>query len=202
MRKLALAPVIALLALTACGEDQTAEAPAEKTPPPVAAAPPADTERPTASTPPATTSETTTATNEAKPAAPPTADAAPPPAGKEAVSGSSGDTQVAATTPATASVSDIKPYTGRTYAAGPVSLQLNEDNTFVLTETGTSNKVQGKYAFENGVITFSQPTGDVGTAKFPIKCRMEGASADSFSLADTGGSCQRFHNLTFKPKAG
>jgi hypothetical protein len=83
-----------------------------------------------------------------------------------------------------------------------VSLQLNADNTFVMSEVEGNRKVEGRYALQDGVITFSDPKGDTGPAQFPMRCRFDGSGGSEFRLGDTGGSCARFKDLTFKPAAG
>ncbi|MBJ6126813.1 hypothetical protein [Microvirga splendida] len=190
MRARILVPFTAILALAACGEDQTAQAPVTPTAPPV-------TETAEAPPPPA-------------PAAPaPVAEAPAPTAGTGTVVAPSETT--GATTPApspgsaqTAAVAatSLEPFHGRTYAAGPVTLQLNPDKTFVMRETGSSRKVEGRYAYENGVLIFSDATGDTGTVQFPMHCRFITEGASNFRLADTGGACTQFKDLTFEPAAG
>ncbi|MCB5177524.1 copper resistance protein NlpE [Microvirga lenta] len=108
-----------------------------------------------------------------------------------------GSTQTAAT-----SATNLDTFQGRTYSAGPVSLQLNPDNTFVMNEVDGNKKVEGRYAYENGVLTLSDPKGDVGQATFPMRCRFETSGASDFRLADNEGACTRFRDLTFKPAAG
>jgi hypothetical protein len=83
-----------------------------------------------------------------------------------------------------------------------MTIQLSPDNTFVMRETGSARKVEGRYAYQDGVMTFSDATGDLGTAQFPMRCRFQTEGASEFRLADTDGACTQFKDLTFKPAAG
>lgn len=187
-----LLPFAVILALAACGEEQTAEAPATPTPPTsteTAQAPPASTP----AAPPASTSSTTAAGTDSS--------AAP--------SGTTGETTGTTTAPpadstqtAATSAASLEPFQGKTYAAGPMTIQLNPDNTFVMNEADGSHKVEGRYAFQDGVVTFSDPQGDVGEAQFPMRCRFEASGTSEFRLSDVDGACTRFKDLTFKPAAG
>lgn len=181
MRARSLLPFAALLALTACGEEQTAEAPAT-------ANPPAATETaqaPVSSTAPATRAQTT-----------------PPPAAGETTGATTSATSTGSTQTAATSTTSLDSFQGRTYSAGPVSLQLNRDNSFVMNEVSGNRKVEGRYAFENGIVTFSDPKGDIGQAQFPMRCRLETVGSSEFRLADAGGACTPFKDMTFKPTAG
>lgn len=169
-----LIPFATVLALAACGEEQTAEAPT--TP----AAPTAVETAQAPATPPATTAPAPAGTTGTVTAAPP-----------------AGSTQTAAT-----SATSLNTFQGRAYSAGPISLQLNPDNTFVMNEVDGNRKVEGRYAFESGIVTFSDPKGDIGPATFPMRCRFETAGTSDFRLADNDGACTRFKDLTFKPAAG
>jgi hypothetical protein len=71
-----------------------------------------------------------------------------------------------------------------------------------MNEVDGNRKVEGRYAYENGVVTFSEPKGDTGPAQFPMRCRFETVGTGEFRLADTDGACPRFKDLTFKPAAG
>ncbi|WP_230533094.1 hypothetical protein [Microvirga roseola] len=201
MKIRSLLPFAAALALVACGEEQTAEAPVTPAPPPTetAEAPPVvvpepvtpepvEPVTPAPATPPAATAEVETETVVVAPAET---------TGNVNLAPSTDATQTAAT-----SATSLEPFQGRTYAAGPLTIQLNPDNTFVMNEAEGNRRVEGRYAFENGVVTFSDPTGDIGPAQFPMRCRFEATGTDEFRLADNEGACTRFNDLTFRPSAG
>jgi hypothetical protein len=185
MRMRALLPAFAVLVLAACGEQQTAQAPAD---------PPTAPPRETAAAPPAP----------ATPSPPSATAAAPAPAATPSTTGAVSPAPPAGTsqTAAAPGAAGLQPFQGRAYAAGPLSLQLNADNTFVMSEIDGSRKVQGRYAFRDGELTLSDPSGDIGPAQFPMRCRFEGQGGTEFRLVDTSGSCARFKDLTFRPAAG
>jgi hypothetical protein len=82
-----------------------------------------------------------------------------------------------------------------------ISLQLNADNSFVMSKNEGNRRVEGQYAFRDGLITFSEATGDTGPVKFPLTWRFE-TVGDEFRLNEHIGSCARFKGLTFRPAAG
>lgn len=184
-----------VLALAACGEEQAAQAPVTPaTPPTVETA-----KAPAASSSPAVTAQVP-ATGAAAPVNAPAPVDAPAPSdttGTVTAVPPAGHTQTAAT-----SATSLERFHGRAFSAGPISLQLNPDKTFVMNEVDGNRKVQGHYAYENGVLTLSQPTGDIGQATFPMRCRFETLGAGDFRLTDEGGACTRLKDLTFKPTAG
>jgi hypothetical protein len=167
-----LAPSLAVLALAACGDDKAAEAPRETTTaqaPATTAAPPAAP----ATTPPA---PTTTTAAPAAPAAPATTAGA-----------------------TTGSVADpLRPYLAKPLTAGAVALRLDPNGTFTMSETGGDRRVEGRYAVQDGIVTFSDPKGDTGAATFPMRCRVQPAG-DGFRLAAVEGSCTTLADQTFKP---
>jgi hypothetical protein len=186
---------VAVLALGACGEEQTAEAPATAETEVAEAPPVAESAAPVTTPAPPPDTETTAATS------PPTAGTTAAPAAPAA--GADAGTQVAVaptpstTTGASAGASALQRFEGRDLNAGAVSLRLNPDQTFVM--RGEDQKsVEGRYAFENGILTFSDPTGDVGQATFPMRCRLE-ESGEGFVLRSVEDSCTRLDNLTFNP---
>ncbi len=174
-----LVPVVAVLVLAACGEDQTTQAPTAPAPAPGAE----------------------TAQAPSQPPAPTTA------IGSDAVS-TSGEVTRTATPPAgnpqtaAAAMTSLEPFQAQTYGAGPMTIQLNRDNTFVMRQTGTSRKVEGRYTYQDGIVTFSEATGDIGAAQFPMRCRFETGGPSQFRLVDTDGACPQFKDLTFKLAAG
>lgn len=86
---------------------------------------------------------------------------------------------------------------GATYAAGPVSLMLRPDNTFEMRSTQGNQVVQGQYTYNNGVLNFTNPKGDIGGATFPMQCRLQ-QTQNGFQLTDAGGNCTYFRDLAFK----
>lgn len=108
-------------------------------------------------------------------------------------------------TQATASPpTSLDAYRGRTFTAGPVSLRLDADNTFRMDETDGSRKVEGQWQFtpQSNLLVLSDPKGDTGTARFPMRCHFQESGADAFRLGETAGSCARFKDMTFKPATG
>jgi hypothetical protein len=175
MRARLYVPLVAALALSACGADQAAQAPTQPTPPAAG-----QSGSSTTAFGPTAPGETTGTVG----GAPSTA----APANTAALS--------AGAAPAT-----LQPFQGRTFSAGPISVQLNSDNTFVMGEVEGSRRVEGRYTYQDGVVIFSDPKGDIGPAQFPMRCRVQG-TASEFRLAEAGGTCTRFQDLTFRPAAG
>lgn len=190
-----LMPFIAVLTLAACGEDQTAQAPTTPTAPSAT-----ETAQAPADAPAAETGTTTTAAAPATEA--PAAGGSAPSTTVAEPSGSTPTETTSSVNPAATPASSLEPFQGRTFTAGPVSLQLNPDNTFVMNEVDGNRRVEGRYAFQDGILTFSDPQGDIGPAQFPMRCRFEASGASEFRLADNEGACTRFKDLTFKPSAG
>lgn len=178
LRTISLSAIL-VLGLAACDSQETAEAPPEDANE-TALAPDTTT----------TTPEVTTASPDASDTTTPEVTTLPPDSGIDP------DTVASINAP-------IDPYLGQTYSGGPISLQLNRDNTFVMNQVEGNQNVEGQYSYENGVLTFSQPSGDVGSANFPLTCRMEPAGADGFALQDEeqGENCGPLKNLTFRPAA-
>lgn len=208
--KLAGAPVLAALLLAGCDDaEQTAEAPAEEPveeapstaadvppvideePPSTAAdAPPAtdgDQDMAATTAPEAPADETTTAED---PAA--TADAAPETATPET---GEPDTIEPAAGDATAGAAEIQP---GSYTAGTVTLVLNEDNTFEISNTDNGETVTGNYELAGEKITLSNPTGAQETAEFPMECTVNAAGA-GFEVTQSQDSCAMLDGLTFAP---
>ena len=89
---------------------------------------------------------------------------------------------------------------GKAYTSGPVTLRLDPSGSFEMRENEGNRRVEGRYAVQDGVVTFSDPKGDIGGATFPMRCRFEG-TASEFKLGDVGNSCVRLKDLSFKPAA-
>jgi hypothetical protein len=106
----------------------------------------------------------------------------------------------APTTTGAVATGPMQQVVGKSYTAGPIALRLDQNGTFEMRETEGSKRVEGKYAVQDGVVTFSDPNGDIGGASFPMRCRFEG-TATEFKLGDVENSCVRLKDLTFKPAA-
>lgn len=113
-----------------------------------------------------------------------TTGAAPP------VSGAGGPSP-GATPPSIASLQ------GAPFKAGPVSIALRPDNSFEMQSAATKETVTGRYTYNDGVISFTDPKGDIGGAKFPMQCRIVATDGGGFQLTDAGGSCSYFQDLKF-----
>ena len=86
----------------------------------------------------------------------------------------------------------------RAYAAGAIVLRFDQDGTFRISEAAGSRKVDGHYAYADGVLTLSDAKGDIGGVKFPIRCRLEPAPP-GFSLSPIEDSCRIFNQVRFEP---
>lgn len=167
MRARFFVPLAAALVLSACGDDQTAQAPTQPAPP--------------------VAGQSGSSTTASGPTAPGEA------------TGTVGGAPTLA--PAGAAPGTLQPFQGRTFSAGPIAIQLNPDSTFVMNEVEGNRRVEGRYAYQDGTMTFSDPKGDIGPAQFPMRCRVQG-TASEFRLAEAEGTCTRFKDLTFRPAAG
>ncbi len=101
----------------------------------------------------------------------------------------------------TASTRPAEPWRGlqpRAYAAGSVVLRFEANGAFRISEAAGSRKVDGHYAYTDGVLTLSDAKGDVGTAKFPMRCRLDPAPP-GFSLSPIEDSCTVFNRVQFEP---
>jgi hypothetical protein len=182
---------VSVLALAACdgGTQQTGDA-GQTAPTTTSPAPPVTTEAPAPATEPTTTTTAEAPTKAPEPGgtAPSTgttSSAAPP------VSGAGGPSP-GATPPSIASLQ------GTPHRAGPVSIALRPDNTFEMQSSATNENVTGNYTYEDGVISFVDPKGDIGGAEFPMQCRVVPTDAGGFQLADAGGNCSYFQDLHFR----
>lgn len=86
---------------------------------------------------------------------------------------------------------------GAPFRAGPVSIVLRPDNSFEMQSATTKESVTGQYTYADGVISFTNPKGDIGGAKFPMQCRVVPADSGGFQLTDAGGNCSYFQDLKF-----
>ena len=167
---------VSLVALAACGDQQTA------------------------TTTPTTTGTSTTTTNTTK--TPTTTPATTP--STTAMPGSTGTTT--GTTPPVGSgggipVPSLANYQGQQFSSGQVSMMLKSDNTFELKSNTGTDTVQGSYTFTDGTITFTNAKGDIGGATFPMRCRLMPTS-NGFQLVEaSGGNCTYFRDLNFRKAA-
>lgn len=183
-------PLAAVLALAACNDKQTASNGKPDAPAATTAAKPA--------APPAI------AVVKAEPAAPAAGTSSQPATTAAAPSTSAAPGATVGTTDlkkgeATGSVALTAPnlQPGR-YQADPIALRLEAGNKFVMTEREGNREVQGRYEYKNAVITFTDASGDLGKAKFPIRCKVE-TLGTTFKFVEDGGSCQALNGLTFRP---
>ena len=112
-----------------------------------------------------------------------------------------GELQAGAPEPTASAPRPAEPWRGlqpRAYAAGPILLRFDPDGGFSISEAAGSRKVDGHYAYTDGVRTLSDAKGDVGTAKFPMRCRLDPAPP-GFSLSPIEDSCTVFNRVQFKP---
>ena len=167
---------MSLLALAACGDQQTA------------------TTAPATTGPGTTTSNTTKSTTTA-PATTPSTTATP---------GTTGTTT--GTTPPVGSgggipVPSLANYQGQQFSSGQVSMMLKADNTFELKSNTGTETVQGSYTFTDGTLTFTNAKGDIGGATFPMRCRLAPTSNGFQLLEASGGNCNYFRDLNFRKAA-
>lgn len=133
---------------------------------------------------------------------PPTPNAtasAPPPAG------TSQPSQTAQSRPATppagettGAVSPTAPVPPGNYQAERLTLDLQQGGAFTLAEREGNGRVTGKYRIENGILTLSDPSGDIENATFPIRCRVA-RSGEGFRLEAEGDSCPLLGGTNFRP---
>ena len=166
---------VSLVALAACGDQQTA------------------------TTTPATTGTSTT-TNTTK--SPTTTPATTP--STTATPGTTGTT-TGTTPPVGSGggipVPSLANYQGQQFSSGQVSMMLKPDNTFELKSNTGTDTVQGSYTFTDGTITFTNAKGDIGGATFPMRCRLVPTS-NGFQLVEaSGGNCTYFRDLNFRKAA-
>jgi hypothetical protein len=181
MRPLILLPAAAFLALAACGDDQDVA----QTEPEATTTAPADT----AAAPPPATTDT----------APPAATAtAPPPATDTAPA-----QDTAAAPPATDTTMTDPQATGAVAAGGAiepgvyqsqnVSLNLEQDGTFLMTNTVTGDDAQGQYQLQDDVLTLMTE----GMPDEPMTCDLVPAG-DGFEISATDPSCEPLDGESFQ----
>lgn len=196
MRILKVTPVVAILALAACGDQQTAET-EEPTPPPAAEAPagemPADAapadEAPVAEAPAEAMPEPPEGMPEDLPR---TADAPPAPSAvfEEGVD-ALGDIDETVH-----SVFADAPFGAGDYRAEGFHLSINEEGDFTLDIEADGRRLNGDLRVYGDMFTMSNIAEDTNPGEFPMTCLVT-AAPEGFELAADGPSCEMFDGLTF-----
>jgi hypothetical protein len=209
MRFIKAMPILAILALAACGDDpQTAQT--EPAPPPATGtpeapvtgeAPRADTDLAAASPTTPDTDTTAAAPAETAPAAPldsptglPQTTLAPPPTPSSSFAGTGAMTPPEAG--AAGAVLADAPFDAGTYRVGDLTLDLTEGGDFTLVRGDTGETVTGDFRVYGDMMTFSNVGPDVPPGIFPMTCRIQPA-AEGFQLTADGPSCSLFDGQTF-----
>ncbi|MGY6646343.1 MAG: hypothetical protein ACXIVD_14095 [Salinarimonas sp.] len=186
MRILKVTPVVAILALAACGDQQTAET-EEPAPPPVAEAP--ANEAPAAEAP----AETMPEPPEGMPDdLPRTADAPPAPSAvfEEGVD-ALGDIDEAVH-----SVFADAPFGAGDYRAEGFHLSITEEGDFTLEIESGERTLSGDLRVYGDMFTMSNIAEATDPGEFPMTCLVT-AAPDGFELAADGPSCDMFDGLVF-----
>ncbi len=187
MRIWKVTPIVAILALAACGDQQTAET-EEPTPPPAAEAPAEES--------PAETPPTAEAMPEAPAAMPEdlprTASAPPTPSsvfedGADAL-GDIDDT--------IQSVFADAPFNAGDYRAEGFDLSINEDGDFTLEIAADGRVLDGDLRIYGDMLTMSNIEQETNPGEFPMTCQVS-AAPDGFELTADGPSCGMFDGLVF-----
>lgn len=196
MRFVTLTPILAVLALAACGDDQqTAQAPSENSSVTSSnsgsAAPPVSTGQNTAAT--------TTAPSTAAPAMDPDAatTTAAPPASSTAAAPPAASGTPAPAEEATGAVNAAAAIEPGTYESDRFNLRLEDGGTFTMREKTGNGEITGRYALSGNVLTFQDAQGDTGSTTFPVRCRIA-PDGSGFRLADQDGACSGLKDATFK----
>ncbi len=210
MRFIKAMPIIALLALAACDDPQTAQT--ESAPPPATGTPEApvtgevprkETDLQTASPtmPDTAPDQMATASSDAAPAAPldsptglPQSTLPPPPTPSSSFSGT--ESMAPPDPGATAAVLADAPFEAGIYSVGDLTLDLSEEGSFTFTRGETGETVTGDFRVYGDMMTFSNVGPDVASGVFPMTCRVQ-RSAEGFQLTADGPSCDLFDGQTF-----
>jgi|GEM_PF-1027635 len=216
MRFIKAMPILAILALAACGDDQqaaqtepaqteTAPAPATGTPeaPVTGEAPRADADAQAAApTTPGTAPDTVAAAPaDTAPTAPldsptglPQTTLAPPPTPSSSFAGT--DAMAPPEAGAAGAVLADAPFDAGTYIVGDLTLELTANGDFTLVRGDTGETVSGDFRVYGDMMTFSNVGPDVPPGIFPMTCRIQPA-AEGFQLTADGPSCSLFDGQTF-----
>lgn len=187
MRIWKVTPVVAILALAACGDQQTAET-EEPTPPPTAEAPAGEApagEAPTAETmpePPADMPEDL----------PRTADAPPTPSSVF----EDGADALGEIDDAFHSVFADAPFDAGDFRAEGFELSIKDDGDFRLEIAGDGRVLNGDLRVYGDMFTMSNIDEETNPGEFPMTCLVT-AAPDGFELAADGPSCDMFDGLVF-----
>lgn len=186
MRILKVTPVVAILALAACGDQQTAET-EEPAPPPVAEAP--ANEAPAAEAP----AETMPEAPEGMPDdLPRTTEAPPAPSavfedGVDAL----GDID-----DSVHSVFADAPFGAGDFRADGFRLSITEEGDFTLEIESGERTLSGDLRVYGDMFTMSNIDQDTDPGEFPMTCLVSSAP-DGFELTADGPSCDMFDGLVF-----
>jgi hypothetical protein len=208
MRFIKATPIIAILALAACGDDQTAQT--ETAPPPATETPAApvtgeatqaDTDVQAASPTTPDTDATAAAPADTAPAAAidsptglPQTTLAPPPTPSSSFGGA--DSMAPPEVGAAGAVLADAPFDAGTYSVGDLTLELSETGNFTLTRGDSGETVSGDFRVYGDMMTFSNVGADVPPGMFPMTCRIQPADG-GFSLTADGPSCDLLDGQTF-----
>ena len=187
MRPLILLPAAAFLALAACGEEQEVA----QTEPEATTTAPADT----AAAPPPPATDTAPPVDTATAPPPPAMDTSPsqdtaavPPASTGTTSGSTmADPQA---TGAVSAGGSIEP---GMYQSQNVSLNLEQDGTFLMTNPATGDEAQGEYQLQDDVLTLMTE----GSTAEPMTCDVV-AVGDGFEISASDASCEPLDGESFE----
>jgi len=207
MRFIKAMPVVAVLALAACDDPQTAQT--ETGPPPATEMPAApvtgeaprqDTDLQAASpaTPdttadPVATGQAQTIPTDSTIGVPQTT-LAPPPTPSSSFAGT--DSMPPPDAAATGSVLADAPFEAGAYKVGDLRLELSADGDFSFTRSDTGETVTGDFRVYGDMMTFSNVGTDVAPGMFPMTCRVAPAP-QGFQLTADGPSCSLFDGQTF-----
>jgi hypothetical protein len=207
MRFIKAMPVVAILALAACDDPQTAQT--ETAPPPTTETPAApvtgEAQRPDADP---QASSPTTADTAAAPVATdqpqtlttdsaigvPQTTLAPPPTPSSTFAGA--DAMPPPEAGAAGAVLADAPFDAGGYSVGDLRLELSADGDFTFTRNDTGETVTGEFRVYGDMMTFSNVGTDVAPGIFPMTCRVEPAP-QGFQLMADGPSCSLFDGQTF-----
>ncbi len=222
MRHFAYLPLVAVLALAACEDEQRVaetepEAPVTSAPGDTAVTTPPPAAEETAEAPPPATMEQDTAAaptvTETEPAPADTASAPPPPSGDTTTTttaapppSTQGTQQDTASAPATGASGDQVQATGAVsgdmmiepgrYQSQNVELMLEQDGRFTLTNPQTGDTASGDYQLEGGMLTLTS-TEQTAAGQFPMNCEIT-EQGEGFQVNASDPSCEVLDGETFE----
>lgn len=83
------------------------------------------------------------------------------------------------------------------YISDAVLLRLEPDGRFEMRELAGSRRADGHYRYDDGILTLLDASGDIGSARFPMYCRVRLTGA-GFALAIEKGSCRQLDGAEFR----